>query len=109
MQAYDLVFVALLAMTALFSIALMLRKPAAPISSTRWFFLAPVAFAGAELAENLLLALVAAEAFAPSPMLAFMQQTITSLKLILAAATLALSFSFVAALGGNLQTEKGAA
>ena len=99
LQAFDLLFVALAAMTALFAIALAERKIAAPLGTVRPFLIIPCAFTGAELAENSLLALFASGALSPSAPLAFVQQAATTVKLGLLALTLLLVFSFIAALG----------
>lgn len=99
MQAFDAVFVALMAMTSLFALALAAKKPA-PMPALQLLMLVPAAYVAAELGENLLLTLFASGALAPSPWLAGVQQTGTTLKLALAAGTLALSFSFLRALSG---------
>lgn len=101
MQAYDLVFVALLVMTALSALALATGKRAIAPARLKLAMLIPLAFAGAELLENSLLALFAAEIITPSAPLAFLQQAATTAKSCLGAFTVLLAFSFVAALSGE--------
>lgn len=86
-------------MAALFAVALAEKKIAAPFARVQPFLIIPCAFAGAELAENSLLALFASGALVPSAPLAFAQQAATTIKFGLFALTLILAFSFIAALG----------
>jgi len=96
MQAFDLLFVALAAMTALFALARFSRKPAAPVVAARRLSLVPCIFVAAELTENSLLSLFAAGALAPSSAAAFIQQAATTVKFPLLALTLLLSFCIFA-------------
>lgn len=98
LQAFDLPFAALAAMVALFALALAAKKIAAPFERIRALLFIPAALAAAEIIEDALLALFASGALFPSPPLAFAQQSATTIKLGLAALTLILAFSFIAAL-----------
>jgi len=106
MQAFDLLFAALVAMTALFSLARFSRKPAAPVIATRYLTLAPCIFVAAELIENSMLSLFAAGAVGASPAAAFIQQAATTLKLLFLAPVLILSLSaFAPPPNGGMQGE----
>lgn len=95
-QAFDAVFVALAAMTALFALALAARTSAA-LTALHALMLVPVAYAGAELFENLLLASFAAGALAPAPTLASLQQAATTAKLAGGFGSMALAIFAVSA------------
>lgn len=98
LQAFDLLSAALIAMAALFSASLAAQRLSVSVSAARTFIAVPMAFAGAEIIENLLLALFASGAISPSAPLAFFQQAATNVKLGLGAFTSLFALSLIAAL-----------
>lgn len=99
LQAFDLPFVALVAMIALLALALAAQRNAAAYQKIRTLLFIPVAYGAAELIENTLLALFASGVLAPAAPLAIAQQAATTIKLGLAALTALVALSFIAAIG----------
>lgn len=102
-QAFDAVFAALIAMTALFALALAAKKPGSAFAALSFLMLVPISYAGAELIENVLLTLFASGAMAPAPAPVFVQQAATTLKLMLAGLSVFLIFSVFPMLIGARQ------
>ncbi len=87
-QAFDFVFAALVALTAIFAITLASRGRTPGRSGAPRLLLAiPVAYAGAELFENALLALMAAGAVWPEGVAGRLREIATFFKFVLLAAT----------------------
>ena len=93
LQAFDLPFAALLAMTAMLAVAIAARRRRGAFASVRRRLIVPFLFVGAELIENMLLALFAAGAMAPKPAFVLIQQAATTAKLCLAAGCVLLIIS----------------
>lgn len=111
LQAFDLVFVALVVIAAASAIAIAARRLDLHDRDGRFFLLAPAFYALFEVTENLLLALFAGGFLAPSPAPALVQQIATMGKF--AAAILTALFAAAAAswwaAGDIFRLDKGAA